>query len=145
MGSFLGCKIVGLGELVQRYLGLALIPQAGVAIGLAELGPVEPARGDQVRYCSDRGYQYEQKHRKINELGGGIRHQGCQGRQDIGKDTVIYQCIQKDDREDRHKGRVYIHQKSHEPTHRLLPPAQIPYRQQGVLPHRTHRRQRIPR
>ena len=38
VGSFLGCKIVGLGELVQRYLGLALIPQAGVAIGLAELG-----------------------------------------------------------------------------------------------------------
>ena len=38
VGSALGCRLVGSGKLVQRYLGLALIPQAGVAIGLAELG-----------------------------------------------------------------------------------------------------------
>ena len=37
-GAFLGCKIAGLSSKVQRYMGLALIPQAGVAIGLAELG-----------------------------------------------------------------------------------------------------------
>lgn len=37
-GAFLGCFITGKSYLVRNYLGLALIPQAGVAIGLAELG-----------------------------------------------------------------------------------------------------------
>lgn len=37
-GAFLGCWITGKSPLVRNYLGLALIPQAGVAIGLAELG-----------------------------------------------------------------------------------------------------------
>ena len=37
-GAFAGCLITGKNKLVRNYLGLALIPQAGVAIGLAELG-----------------------------------------------------------------------------------------------------------
>ena len=37
-GAFLGCLMTRKGKLVRNYLGLALIPQAGVAIGLAELG-----------------------------------------------------------------------------------------------------------
>jgi len=37
-GAFLGCLITRKNKLVRNYLGLALIPQAGVAIGLAELG-----------------------------------------------------------------------------------------------------------
>lgn len=37
-GSFLGCMIVHKPKEVRDYLGLALIPQAGVAIGLAALG-----------------------------------------------------------------------------------------------------------
>ena len=37
-GAFLGCLITQKSYLVRNYLGLALIPQAGVAIGLAELG-----------------------------------------------------------------------------------------------------------
>ncbi len=37
-GAFTGCMIAGKNKLVRNYLGLALIPQAGVAIGLAELG-----------------------------------------------------------------------------------------------------------
>lgn len=37
-GAFLGCLITHKNKLVRNYLGLALIPQAGVAIGLAELG-----------------------------------------------------------------------------------------------------------
>ena len=37
-GAFTGCMITGKSKLVRNYLGLALIPQAGVAIGLAELG-----------------------------------------------------------------------------------------------------------
>ena len=36
-GSFLGCLIVKKDKKVRNYLGLALIPQAGVAIGLATL------------------------------------------------------------------------------------------------------------
>ena len=38
LGSFTGSRIVNTGVSVQKYLGFALIPQAGVAIGLAELG-----------------------------------------------------------------------------------------------------------
>lgn len=37
-GAWLGCWAVGKDKLVRNYLGLALIPQAGVAIGLAALG-----------------------------------------------------------------------------------------------------------
>ncbi len=37
-GAFLGCLMTHKNKLVRNYLGLALIPQAGVAIGLAELG-----------------------------------------------------------------------------------------------------------
>ena len=37
-GAFLGCFIVKKKKEVRNYLGLALIPQAGVAIGLAALG-----------------------------------------------------------------------------------------------------------
>lgn len=38
MGAFLGCLLVHKSPNVRNYLGLALIPQAGVAIGLAALG-----------------------------------------------------------------------------------------------------------
>lgn len=38
LGSFLGCLTVKKDKSVRNYLGLALIPQAGVAIGLAALG-----------------------------------------------------------------------------------------------------------
>lgn len=37
-GAFLGCLVTGKDKLVRNYLGLALIPQAGVAIGLAAMG-----------------------------------------------------------------------------------------------------------
>ena len=40
-GAFAGCRIAGKPGKVSRYLGLALIPQAGVAIGLAALGARE--------------------------------------------------------------------------------------------------------
>ena len=38
VGAFAGCMITGKSRLVRNWLGLALVPQAGVAIGLAELG-----------------------------------------------------------------------------------------------------------
>ncbi len=38
LGAFLGCLLVRKEKKVRNYLGLALIPQAGVAIGLAALG-----------------------------------------------------------------------------------------------------------
>ena len=37
-GAWLGCLVTGRPKELRRYLGLALIPQAGVAIGLASLG-----------------------------------------------------------------------------------------------------------
>ncbi len=37
-GAFLGCLVTGKPKEVRNYLGLGLIPQAGVAIGLAALG-----------------------------------------------------------------------------------------------------------
>ena len=37
-GAFLGCLITKKPDTTRNYLGLALIPQAGVAIGLAALG-----------------------------------------------------------------------------------------------------------
>ena len=41
LGAYAGCRMVGKGPKVYRNLGLALIPQAGVAIGLAALGARE--------------------------------------------------------------------------------------------------------
>jgi Kef-type K+ transport system membrane component KefB len=41
LGAYSGCKLAGKSQKVSRYLGLALIPQAGVAIGLAALGARE--------------------------------------------------------------------------------------------------------
>lgn len=38
VGAFTGSMIAGKSKLVRNYLGLALIPQAGVAIGLAAMG-----------------------------------------------------------------------------------------------------------
>ena len=38
LGAWLGCAAVGKDKRVRNYLGLALIPQAGVSIGLAALG-----------------------------------------------------------------------------------------------------------
>ena len=38
LGAFLGCLSVKKDQAVRNYLGLALIPQAGVAVGLAALG-----------------------------------------------------------------------------------------------------------
>ncbi len=40
-GAYLGCVFAGKSKKVRNYLGLALIPQAGVAIGLAALGARE--------------------------------------------------------------------------------------------------------
>lgn len=37
-GAFLGCLLIKKKKEVRNYLGLALIPQAGVAIGLAAMG-----------------------------------------------------------------------------------------------------------
>lgn len=37
-GAFVGCMAVGKPKKVRNYLGMALVPQAGVAIGLASLG-----------------------------------------------------------------------------------------------------------
>lgn len=37
-GAFLGCAMVGKDKRIRNYLGLALVPQAGVAIGLAAMG-----------------------------------------------------------------------------------------------------------
>lgn len=37
-GAFIGCHFAGKSHLVRNYLGMALIPQAGVSIGLAALG-----------------------------------------------------------------------------------------------------------
>ncbi len=47
-GAWLGCLAVGKEKRTRRYLGLALIPQAGVAIGLAALGArsLGPALGN---------------------------------------------------------------------------------------------------
>ena len=38
LGAWSGCRVAGKSAKVRNYLGLALIPQAGVAIGLAALG-----------------------------------------------------------------------------------------------------------
>ena len=41
LGAWSGCRLAGKSPKVRNYLGLALIPQAGVAIGLAALGARE--------------------------------------------------------------------------------------------------------
>ena len=41
IGAWSGCRIAGKSPKVRNFLGLALIPQAGVAIGLAALGARE--------------------------------------------------------------------------------------------------------
>ena len=41
LGAWSGCRLTGKSSKVRNYLGLALIPQAGVAIGLAALGARE--------------------------------------------------------------------------------------------------------
>ncbi|MBR2822424.1 MAG: cation:proton antiporter [Clostridia bacterium] len=38
VGAWIGCAVVGKDRKVRNYLGMALVPQAGVAIGLAALG-----------------------------------------------------------------------------------------------------------
>lgn len=38
LGSYAGCVVTGAPMEIRRYLGLALVPQAGVSIGLAALG-----------------------------------------------------------------------------------------------------------
>lgn len=38
LGAFLGCHLTGTRKTLRNYLGIALIPQAGVSIGLAFLG-----------------------------------------------------------------------------------------------------------
>lgn len=45
-GAFLGCLFAKKPEKVRIYLGLALIPQAGVAIGLAAIGARTIGRRD---------------------------------------------------------------------------------------------------
>lgn len=48
LGAFLGCALVKTNSQIRAYLGIALIPQAGVAIGLAFLGRrmLPPETGD---------------------------------------------------------------------------------------------------
>lgn len=49
-GAMLGCKIVGTEKTVRQYLGITLLPQAGVAIGMAQLSlTVVPEYGEQIR------------------------------------------------------------------------------------------------
>ncbi len=50
LGAYLGAKIAKSEPIVQKYLGLTLVPQAGVAIGLALIVQNElPAYGTQIR------------------------------------------------------------------------------------------------
>lgn len=37
-GAYLGCRLAGTDVSVKKYLGLVLIPQTGVSVGLAALG-----------------------------------------------------------------------------------------------------------
>lgn len=49
-GAMLGCKIAGTEKTVRQYLGITLLPQAGVAIGMAQLSlTVVPEYGEQIR------------------------------------------------------------------------------------------------
>ena len=49
-GARIGSRIAGLDKNVQKYLGIALLPQAGVAIGMTTIAAVElPQYGSQIR------------------------------------------------------------------------------------------------
>lgn len=49
-GAMLGCSIVKTEKNVRKYLGITLLPQAGVAIGMAQLSlTVVPEYGEQIR------------------------------------------------------------------------------------------------
>lgn len=49
-GAMLGCAIVKTEKNVKKYLGITLLPQAGVAIGMAQLSlTVVPQYGEQIR------------------------------------------------------------------------------------------------
>lgn len=49
-GAMAGCAIVKAEKTVQKYLGITLLPQAGVAIGMAQLSlTVVPEYGEQIR------------------------------------------------------------------------------------------------
>ncbi len=49
-GARLGCRIAGTEKTVRQYLGITLLPQAGVAIGMAQLSlTVVPEYGEQIR------------------------------------------------------------------------------------------------
>lgn len=49
-GCFLGAKIVSASDAVQKYLGLTLVPQAGVAIGLSAIAlKISPLYGAKIR------------------------------------------------------------------------------------------------
>lgn len=49
-GAMTGCAIVKSEKTVQKYLGITLLPQAGVAIGMAQLSlTVVPEYGEQIR------------------------------------------------------------------------------------------------
>lgn len=50
LGSFLGSRLVNAHPNVQKYLGFTLIPQAGVAIGMAQLALTRlPAYGSRIQ------------------------------------------------------------------------------------------------
>ncbi len=49
-GAMLGCALVKTEKSVKKYLGITLLPQAGVAIGMAQLSlTVVPQYGEQIR------------------------------------------------------------------------------------------------
>ncbi len=49
-GAMIGCSIVKTEKNVRKYLGITLLPQAGVAIGMAQLSlTVVPEYGEQIR------------------------------------------------------------------------------------------------
>lgn len=49
-GARLGCRIAGAEKTVRNFLGITLLPQAGVAIGMAQLSlTVVPEYGEQIR------------------------------------------------------------------------------------------------
>lgn len=49
-GARLGCRIAGTEKTVRNFLGITLLPQAGVAIGMAQLSlTVVPEYGEQIR------------------------------------------------------------------------------------------------
>lgn len=49
-GAVIGCSIVKSEKTVRKYLGITLLPQAGVAIGMAQLSlTVVPEYGEQIR------------------------------------------------------------------------------------------------